>query len=1377
MPILIRLLAITVLLFSPMGLPAPALSPQEVPEPLKPWVDWVLQDPPQTVCPFLYHNPAEARCSWPSRLNLDLQNTKGRFTLGWQVYRDDWISLPGDNEHWPQNVSANNKALAVMDRNGSPAVKLKAGIYQISGEFLWDSLPDNLQIPGDAGLIDVRVNGAALVLPAIKNGQLWLKQSEAGLNKAEDSQNNLDIQVFRKISDGVPMQILTRIELDVSGQQREARLNQPLLAGFIPLSLSSPLPARLEADGQLLLQLRPGHWQLELLARHVAEINELNLDNRSQDWPDSEIWVFESQPNLRMVEIEQPAGIDAGQTNLPADWKSLPAYKITQGQSMRLKIIRRGDPEPEPNQLSLNRQLWLDFAGRGYTVKDHIGGQMSRDWRLNALPETRLGRVVLDGNDQLITRQGGSETDPEKQGVEVRKGQIDLQADSRVETGPSRISAAGWRQNFYSVRAELNLPPGWRLLAAGGVDNVPDSWVSRWTLLDLFMVLIASLATSRLWSVGWGVFALMTLALIWHEPQSPHFVWLNILAATALLKVLPENRFFKLLDSYRRLCWLSLILITVPFMAMQVRFGLYPQLEQADQPIMQQPYGETQGLTGSVDGGNIIRDEANLPASAPVRMFKKTTQPPAMMSYNMAERSDVSANLERIDPKARVQTGPGLPQWQWQKILLNWNGSVDAEQQLHLWLLSPGWHLVLNCLRTVLVFIMALLMFGLADKLKFKLKPAAPLMLCLLCLPLLLFCSPDSQADYPDQALLDALKNKLRPAPEAPDCAPACAQIPQMRLEINAQQLDINLQIHAQELIALPLPADSRQWFPLLVLVDGLNAQGLYRDEQGLWLKLEAGAHQVKLSGPITRLNKFTLPLPLKPRHVTIDSPFWDVQGLHENGQSDEQLQFSRKPSAATGSNTSSLDAAAAPQLPAFAQIVRTLQLGLDWRVTTQVIRLSPGDAAIVLSVPLLPGEAVLTPGVRTKSGHAEVSIPPGQTAFQWQSSLEKAASIQLQAPQTSEWIEVWQADISPIWHPETSGIPIMHQDHSGRWLPEWHPWPGEQLLLNLSRPESIGGQTLTIDSSQLSVTPGQRSQSAQLNFSLRSSLGGQQTLTLPAQAVLQSVAINGRNQPIRQEGQKLILPINPGKQEISLTWQQAAGISWLFDTPQVDLGAASVNSRLQASLGQDRWVLFCLGPSFGPAVLFWGILLVLAILAAALSKVPLTPLRYRHWFLLLLGLSQISIEAGGLVIGWLMLLGWRKQANNCVQAQWFNWLQAAIALLTLVSIGLLFLAVEQGLLGSPQMQIAGNQSSAFNLNWYQDRSGSILPIATVISAPLFVYRILMLAWSLWLAVSLLDWLKWGWQCFSAGALWITAEKPAKEKPQAEQWSEPDKPL
>ncbi len=1343
------------LLFSPLT-QAKALTPEQVPEPLKPWVAWVLQDNPDLTCPFIYNSVEQKRCSWPTRLTLDLQPKKGSFSVSWKVYADSWVNLPGDDEHWPLNVSANGKAALVMDKDGVPSIKLSAGFYQISGDFLWDDLPENLVIPEDTGLINVQVNGHAIANPAIKDGQLWLKQSETGQSKAEDSQNNLDIQVFRKIIDEVPLQVLTRIELDVSGQQREIHLAKPILDGFIPVHLESDLPARLEPDGRLLLQVRPGHWQLTLHARHAGEINALVLNTDSQDWPESEIWVFEARPQLRMVSVEQPEPIDASQTNLAEDWKTLPAYKLNQGQTMNLTVIRRGDPEPEPNQLTLNRQLWLDFSGTGYTVNDHITGTMTHDWRLNALPQTQLGRVTLDSNNQLITRQA------DKQGVEVRKGQLNLEADSRVEGAISQPSAVGWEQGFQHVRAELNLPPGWRLAFASGVDNVPDSWISRWTLLDLFMVLIAALAISQLWSVSWGIFALITLALIWHEPESPQFVWLNILAATALVKNLPENRFLKVIRSYRNLCWLALVLITVPFLVSQVRIGLYPQLEQPWQNIVQPLYTEGAGVSQSAE---MLADSMppSVQSAAPMmqnqrQLAKKALRPSS--SYNLAEGYDSAVNFARIDPKARVQTGPGLPQWQWHKVELSWNGSVDAEQHLHLWLLSPTVTLLLNILRVGLVSILALLMIGVVEKIWLNLRPASPLLLWFVLLPLLSLPSQGTYADFPDQGLLDTLKGKLL---EAPDCAPTCAQIPQMQLSITDKELNISLQIHAQQAVAVPLPAEVDQWFPNQVLVDGENAQGLYREGNGLWLNLTTGPHQVTLTAPVPTGSKFTLPLPLKPNYLKVASVGWEVVGLQENGQADDSLQFTRGQASQTTATNTELPSLA---LPPFVSIERTLQLGLDWRVLTQVTRLSPADTAVVLSVPLLAGESVTSQGIRVKAGKVEVNMPAGQASIQWQSTLEKSEKINLIAAQNDQWIEVWRVDVSPIWHFESSGMAAMQADTSAQWLPEWHPWPGEQLTLAITRPETVEGQTLTIDSSTLSIKPGQRSQDAQLNFSLRSSQGGQHSITLPEQAVLQAVTINGQNQPIRQDGRKLTLPVNPGKQEIAVSWQQTAGLAAILSTPVVDLGVGSVNSRLNIGLGQDRWVLLTLGPRFGPAVLFWGVLLVIVILAVALSKIPLAPLKHWQWFLLLIGLSQIDIEAAAVVIGWLMLLGWRGKTTD-LAPRFFNLLQAAIVGLTLVALSLLFLAVEQGLLGSPEMQITGNQSTAFDLNWYQDRSLSTLPVATVISVPLLVYRLLMLVWSLWLAVSLVKWLRWGWGCFSSQHLWLpkTKKKQAESEP------------
>ncbi|MBK8816768.1 MAG: hypothetical protein IPN42_15240 [Methylococcaceae bacterium] len=1327
---------------------AKPLSPEQVPDPLKPWVDWVLQDQPEFDCPFIYNSYEQKRCSWPSRLDLDFSATKGLFSISWNVYKENWITLPGDQKHWPQNVTANNKAVSVLDRNGIPSIKLTAGIYQIKGEFFWDTIPESLGIPVDSGLIGLIIKGETISTPSIRDGQLWLTENDIGQKKPENSQNSLDIQVFRKITDDVPMQITTRLVLEVSGEQREVKLAKPVLNDFIPLSLQSPLPARIEPDGRLLVQLRPGRWQLDIEARNAKETTVIPLTVSSVDWPDSEIWTVDARPDLRVVEVDKLAPIDPSQTNAPDEWRHLPTYKVNAGEAMAFKVIRRGDPEPEPNQLTINRKLWLDFDGAGYTVNDTIYGKMTKGWRLDALPETKLGKVSLDGKSQLITLS----TESSKEGVEVRKGAIALEADSRRIGDIGSIGAVGWEQHFNQVNAELNLPPGWRLLAASGVDNVPDSWIARWTLLDLFLVLIAALTTSRLFSRPWGVFALATLVLTWHEPESPQYVWLNILAATALLKVLPQGKFFTAVMWYRHVFWLVLVMIVIPFMVNQIRTGLYPQLEYQWQdfympvtPAAAPPAAVNEAVSTMDGAAPDVMQEQEL--AKPIAPQSKRAY--ASGALNRSTYKSKEEDFSRYDPDAKVQTGPGLPQWLWHKIHLSWNGSVDAQQKMTLWYLSPAMVMLLNFLRVILVFVLALLMFGLVEKIKFNFKAfSAPALVWFLLVPLLAIPTQKAYADFPSKEVLDELKSRLL---EAPDCLPNCAQMPRMQVAIDDKVLAVTLQIHAQQAVNVPLPASYEQWFPNEVTIDGKDAAGLYRSENALWLNLTKGEHEVILRGTSPQLASFTLPLPLKPGYVSVSADNWDIVGIQENGQVDNQLQFNRISKAvAQGQNVK----LAPGLLPPFVKIERTLQIGLDWRVITQVIRLSPADSPIVLQVPVVPGELVTTPGIHVKDGKVEANLPVQQSVLQWESTLEKSGTIELTSADTSQWIEVWKADVSPVWHIESTGITVKHLNDDGQWLPEWHPWPGEKLSLKITRPSSLEGQTLTIDSSRLAIRPGKRSQDADLALSVRSSQGTQHTLTLPENAVLQTVTIDGQALPLRQEGRKLTLPINPGKQEIALSWQEPDEISTITRTPVINLGQASVNTRLNVGLGQDRWVLFVWGPKLGPAVLFWGVLAVIVLLAIGLGKVQLTPLKHWQWFLLLLGLSQVPIESALLVVAWLMLLGWRAQRPDNTFG-YFNVLQVMLGLLTVFSLAILIFAVEQGLLGgTPNMQIAGNQSSAFDLNWYQDRSPAELPVATVVSAPLMAYRLLMLAWSFWLAASLLNWLKWGWSCFSTNGLW-----------------------
>jgi hypothetical protein len=395
---------------------------------------------------------------------------------------------------------------------------------------------------------------------------------------------------------------------------------------------------------------------------------------------------------------------------------------------------------------------------------------------------------------------------------------------------------------------------------------------------------------------------------------------------------------------------------------------------------------------------------------------------------------------------------------------------------------------------------------------------------------------------------------------------------------------------------------------------------------------------------------------------------------------------------------------------------------------------------------------------VRVAKGKALALLPAQVGQIEWRSTLKEQPQIVLASAKQLAWVEVWRFDVGPQWHVEFSGIPVVHHQSEGRWLPEWRPWPGEELKAQIARPEGIAGRTLTIDRTELSVTPGIRATDATLSLAMRSSRGGEHTIKLPEGAELLSAAIDGKSQPLRLEGDALRIPIVPGAQTVKLGWREARGIGAYFAAAPVVAGASGVNAWTKLNVSPDRWVLWVRGPRVGPAILLWGVVLALIPIAIGLSRVRLTPLSARDWFLLSLGLTQSPIAIGIFIVIWLFALGLRGKRGEVLGNRMFDFVQIVLGIMTVAAGALLLVSVKQSLLGYPEMQIVGNGSDSRTLNWYQDRSADILPGVSILSLPLFFYRLLMLAWALWLAISLLKWLKWGWECFSAGGYWRRLE-------------------
>lgn len=1356
-PILSMLLLLA-LAWAP-GVHAERMSPEQLPSVLRDWVDWVRFSDRQAGCPFVYNQFEERRCAWSTELELELTREGGRFRQRWSAQASGWLVLPGGGRHWPQEVRIDGRAATVGVHDARPAIRIEPGSHLVSGSFSWSRRPESLPIPSDTALVRLNIDGHAVGTPQLDdNGNLWLR-SQAGQPDAAGTENRLSLRVFRRVVDEIPLQLVTHIELQVSGAAREERLTGALPQGFIPLQLDTRLPARLEADGTLRLQLRPGSWVLELVSRHPGPVTELALGSPTPPWPAEEVWSFEAHPELRLVEVEGAAAVDPAQTELPLPWRSLPAYLMQPGVQLTLHELRRGDPQPSPDALRLHRDLWLDFDGGGYTIRDQIGGTVNRGWRMTMNAPTRLGQVLLDGSQQLITAGADG-----RAGVELRQGQLNLLADSRFDASRGQLPAVGWDEDFQQLDALLHLPPGWKLFAASGVDTVSQTWTRSWTLLDIFLVLIAALAVRALWDWRAGVLALVTLVLVWHEPGAPRVVWLHLAGTIALLRVLPEGAFARIVTAWRNLAFIALFLIALPFMASQLRNGIYPQLENPGTPptLLEMAGFAPPGVQQAADA------EVQAAASAP-GISKRVAMEPALMSASTRERmagtdvAEARQSLAATDPDALLQTGPGLPDWRWRDVPLGWNGPVQRDQQISLTLLSPRVNLLLNVLRVLLLAALALAFIlgsrrhdtakGAAKDAAKGAGSGAAGALALACLlPTALLHAPVTHAAIPDEALLGQLRERLGAAPE---CLPECAQFQRLRIELERDTLTLRAEMHALEDTAVPLPINARAWLPGEASLDGSAAPALLRARDGvLWIRLDPGVHQLVLRGATPASETFQLPLPLAPRHIDAAIDGWTVEGIADGQPIGAQLQFSRMQTLAGEPETT--PELSAGELPALLRVERTLRLGLDWRVETRVSRISPPGTAVVLKVPLLHGEAVTSEAVRVEDGQVLLSLAADAESISWRSTLEQRAQIELLAPDSSNWFETWRVDINPQWHLESSGIaPIHHQDRSGRWLPEWRPWPGESLTLHLTRPAAIAGPTLTLDALRLQTTPGQRATDTSVSLTLRSSRGDQHVVTLPAGATLRSASIDGITQPIRQEGERVTLPVAPGTHTAELVFREDHGIATLLRTPAFDAGIDSVNTRIDLNPGRDRWTLLLGGLPLGPAVLFWGVLIVAVLLAIGLGRLRWTPLGTLSWALLAVGLTQSTAWVGLLVVGWLLALGWRARTDTTrIPRRKFNALQVGLLLLTLLALAMLFEAVKHGLLGYPQMQIAGNGSSAWALHWYQDRSAATLPRAWMLSVPMWAYRALMLAWALWLAFALLHWLRWGWDCVSQGGLW-----------------------
>ena len=1342
--ILTRLLLAAAVLPSP---PAAAQPAEAVPAPLAAWLPWVRAQDETAACPV---RDGRALCFWPGPLSLRVRATEGSFAFEVLSDRRQLVRLPGAAGRWPNAVRVGGKPAPVLAKDGVPVLDLPPGTQRIEGRFSWSRVPEQLPVPPEYGQLDLQLEGKPVPHPKRDaSGSLWLREGPM-----DGGPTQLELTVQRKIVDAVPLQVETRLRIRAAGDAREINLGNVLVAGSVPLSITAELPVRLDANGELRLQVRAGTYNVRVLARTAGPIAELANTQRPPPWPSQEAWAFQPDEALRQVRLSGAPAIDPARIELDADLRGLPTFLLAPGEKLAFSEVRRGEPEPPPNQLSLERTLWLDQDGEGYTVHDRLSGELHSTFRLT-LAEGSLGRAAQAGEDQLITQP----TAADALGVELRDVKVALDADSRLDKHRTRLPAIGWSEDVRSLGITLFLPPGYSLWAVRGVDEVDRSWLGDWDLLGFFFVLVVAFGAAGVAGKLAGLLAFVALGLSYQDPDAPRSVWLVLLAAAALLRVLPRGRLWSFVRGVFAVSLGVLVIVGLPYAARSLREAVYPQLAaQSGRPSFSMGVGMAPTPPGfhRDEEGAMVEREAAAPASPSLPGERgggdrsDSLEDAPAQRQKAAAKDDLASYASQAprkvqDPAAVVQTGPGLPDWTFQSWRLSWSGPVARDHHFELVILPPLLNRLLAVLRVLLCALLAWRIVR-ASGVVTGMRPTAPALSS--ALGVLTLLSGPAHAQFPDQVLLEQLRTR---ATRPPECRPNCVGVADLQIEVGPAGLQLRAEVHAQDRTSVRVPGPLALWSPQRVRLDGSEARMVALDDGFLHVRITPGVHLLEVQGAMPASDALTLRLGDAPKRASVKAAAYEVSGVHEDGTSEDAIELRRvlKENAERDGVT----------LPPWFHVTRDFELANEFRVHTTVQRLTPQGTPALVRLPLLASESVHDARIEVKDAVALIGFGPDDAELTFESTLAQVAALELVAGRFETHSERWQIRCGSMWQCTPTGLVPVSHEADGQWLPAFRPWPGEKLHVALKKPAPAPGQSTTIDAAKLIVKPGVRATDAELRLSLRTSRGGDHKVWLPEGARLRSFSVNGERRPVQRDGAAYGFSVLPGRAQVVAEFELSTGMTSAMSVPSVKLDAAAKNVRVIVERPADRWLLWARGPAWGPAILFWGYFVLVLLIALGLGRLSGPPLRSLDWLLLGIGLTQVDSIEAIVVVGFFFLIA--KRGATVDLSPWrHNLLQCVIGIWVIAFASALFDAVQSGLLVQPDMQVMGAGSHDNSLQWYVDSSGPELPQPWLLSAPLWIYRVLMLLWSLWLARQLLRWAPWVFRSFTAGGLWKKRPKP-----------------
>lgn len=1358
-----------------------------VPASLEKWHGWVIHHHPELNCSQVTRQKSK-QCQWHSPLVIKVLDQQIQFEQTVLLQKQSWIELPGDIGVWPLSVELNGSKAKVMQHNKQPAVFAKAGSYHIKGKINPDKLPLALTLPSTFTFVDFYVDGNQIAQPSIDKQRLILRQGKTIQPKTADT---LTVAVFRLLRDGNPLSLETKLELNVSGGNRIEKLGRVLPKGFELTKISAGLALRLDDNGDMEVALEAGRHMVTLSAVLTENISKNAIPSAAvtqemarhfnmepgQHWPQQEIWSFAPDRRFRLLDVSG-AVIDGSQTKMPMPWQQYTSYLLQSGQGLSLSQKSRGDAEPDQHKLGLQRTLWLNFDGSQFTSQAHLTGTIGHLDRLSANPGYTPGNITINGQGALITTVNGD------QGVELLPGRLDLK--SLGQQGLA-LSVNPWAAQISRAKMTVNLAPGYSMFSVNGADHVSYSYLSSWDLWTIFIVILFVVVLAKRFGLVASLIGLLYALAVHEVPEAPGVMTLLlVLGLHFFVNLLAQKSIHVIAKRVYHGVLVLLALSFLPFAVDQARLAIYPQLEKPQQ-IMTGTHAANLSMAVSEEMGDEdsrkYKQHRQERQQNP-RQVKRQETPINSINSLEFQAGDSRAEVRQTAPMKNavpgnktqvmaqyqahyqsgvmVQTGPGKPAWQWNRVVLRWTGPVAADQQLKM-IITPPWFNRSLHLARILLFMMLGYLFVKSQYLT-KVNLTAPgvnIWLLAIMLGGAGLVSPKGYADdFPSQALLDEYYQRLS---EPATCSPDCFAYNNVELELSENVVLLKIKVATLAEVAVPLPLNLTQIRSVKLTLNGKPSTLLTKHARRgeAYLLLKEGVHQLVLEINVAELVQLDFQFAQNVDFARYHGDAWQVTGIEKQSIPFRGIHLKKLTKKKPQQGESSL--IAAPIQP-LVRVTRIIRLGIDWTIETQVSRIAPQRGPINLRVPLLIGESVTSNKVKVKQRHVLLNFGPNASHKSWHSVLDKNSPLHLKAqvhsetPPSKQYVEVWQLVPSLNWHISYQGLDPIKSTNRANSL-TWWPLAGDALSLTVERPAPVAGVSNSLDEVTLHYHPGQRQAKTALALSFRASQGSDYPLTLPSDANISGITMNGQRIIYAQQAGKVLLPLPPGDSTFVVEWSQDKALEFITSTAQVNLPQAA-NINITTHMPSNRWVLGVAGPLIGPAVLFWGVLLVIVTIGIALGRQSWSPLKSWQWALMGTGIATSYWPTTLLVVAWFGVLAHRHLLINAdTSVTKFKLVQGAIAVLTLVMLLTLIASVANSLMfGFADMQIIGNGSTATGLNWYQDVVETHLPSTRVLSVPMWSYQILMLLWSVWLSSSLMKWLHWGWLHFSQDGAWKTAK-------------------